>query len=97
MVSGLHQPTNGDAELCYPLSVAHSITLNLSDEAWEDLIEASAFRHQSPEKVAEILLSDVVSDRLMRLASCLEFPNGDVGARHDEYIGASILAESERD
>ena len=77
--------------------MGHTLTLNLPDNAWQDLLRASHDRNEPPEVVAEKLLSEAVSDPLMSLFGCLEYSSSDIGERHDEYIGQSILDEAERD
>ena len=77
--------------------MGHSITLNLPDKAWQDLLRAGRERNETPETVAEKLLSDAISDPLMSLFGCLEYSGSDISERHDEYIGAGIHAEQGRD
>jgi hypothetical protein len=77
--------------------MGHSITLNLPDDAWQNLLRASRDRNETPEMAAEKLLSEAVSDPLMSLSGCLEYSRADISERHDEYIGAGILAELDRD
>ncbi len=76
--------------------MGHSITLNLPEKAWEDILRAGRERNEAPEAVAETLLSDAVSDPLMSLFGCLEHSTSDVAERHDEYIGLGIRAEQDR-
>lgn len=76
--------------------MGHSITINLSDKAWQDLLRAGQDRNEAPEAVAEKLLSDVISDPLMSLFGSLEYSSADISERHDEYIGAGIHAEQDR-
>jgi hypothetical protein len=76
--------------------MGHSITINLSDKAYEDLLRASRDRNEAPEAVAEKLLSDAVSDPLISLFGSLEFSSPDIAERHDEYIGAGIHADQDR-
>jgi len=76
--------------------MGHSITINLSDNTWEDLLRAGRDRNQTPEIVAEQLLSDLVADPLLSLAGCVEYAPDDLSERHDEYIGAAIYSEQDR-
>jgi hypothetical protein len=76
--------------------MGHSITLNLPEKAWQDLVRAGRERNEAPERVAEQLLSEVVSDPLVSLFGSLECSSPDISERHDEYIGAGIQAERER-
>ena len=84
-------------KICYAELMGHSITLNLPDKAWQDLLRAGRERNQAPEIVAEALLSDVIADPLMSLFGSLEYSRSDISERHDEYIGAGIRAEQGRD
>jgi hypothetical protein len=77
--------------------MGHSITLNLPEEAWENLLRAGRERRQDPEAVAESLLSDAVSDPLMSLFGCVEHKTSDISERHDEYIGIGIRTEQDHD
>ena len=72
--------------------MGHSITINLSDKTWQDLLRAGRDRNQPPETVAEQLLSDLVADPLMRLPGCIESPITDLSERLDEYLGLELLA-----
>lgn len=74
--------------------MGHPITLNLPEQAWQDLLRAGRERNEDPAAVAQQLLADAVADPVLRLAGCLSFPPGDLSERHDEYIGAAIYAES---
>lgn len=76
--------------------MGHSITLNLPDKAWQDLLRAGRERNEAPEAVAEKLLCDAVSDPLMSLFGCLEYSRSDISERHDEYLGIGIRAEQDR-
>ena len=76
--------------------MGHSITLNLPEKAWQDLLRAGVERNEAPEAVAETLLSDAVSDPLMSLFGCLEYSSSDIAERHDDYIGLSIRAEQDQ-
>jgi hypothetical protein len=76
--------------------MGHSITLNLPEKTWQDLLRAGRDRQQAPEAVAEQLLADAVSDPLMSLFGSLEYPVSDISERHDEYIGAGIRSEQDR-
>jgi hypothetical protein len=76
--------------------MGHSITLNLPERAWQDLLRAGRERNEPPEAVAESLLSDAVSDPLMSLFGSLEYTSPDVSEKHDDYIGAGIRAEQDR-
>ncbi len=77
--------------------MGHSITLNLTEKVWQDLLRAGRERNQAPEIAAEALLSDVIADPLISLFGSLEYSRSDISERHDEYIGAGIRAEQGRD
>ena len=77
--------------------MVNTITINLSDKAWADLLRAGRDRHEAPEKVAEQLLSDVVSDPLLSLSGVIESAETDISAHHDQYLGSGIYAEQGRD
>lgn len=78
------------------MEMSHSITLNLPEEAWLDLLRAGRDRNQEPEAVAEQLLCDAVSDPLMSLFGSLEYSSSDLSDRHDEYLASGIHAEQDR-
>jgi hypothetical protein len=67
------------------------LTLELTDEVYDSLIEAGQIRGEAPVAVATQLLTDMLSDPLMRLAGSLSSPVSDVSERHDEYIGEGLL------
>ncbi len=62
--------------------MADSITLNLSEEAWQDLLRAASARGESPEAAAEALLSDRISGPHLSLAGCIPDEDGDLAERH---------------
>jgi hypothetical protein len=72
--------------------MSHMVTLNLSDEAYDELLRAARDRDQSPESVASRILDDSLSDPLLRLSGCIESPVTDLSERHDEYLGQELLA-----
>lgn len=71
--------------------MSHTLTLELPDEAYDSLIQAGQLRGEAPGAVATQLLTDILSDPLMRLAGSLSAPVSDIGERHDEYIGQGLL------
>jgi len=77
--------------------MSQTLTLNLPDEAYNALVRACQDRGELPEAVASQLLADALSDPLISLFACLEYSRPDVAERHDEYIGAGISAEQNRD
>ena len=77
--------------------MSQTLTLNLPDEAYKTLVQACRDRGELPETVASQLLADALSDPLVSLFGCLEYSRPDVAERHDEYIGAGIGAEQDRD
>lgn len=71
--------------------MGHTLTLELTDDAYDSLVQAGQIRGQAPGAVATQLLTDILSDPLMCLAGSLSAPVSDVGERHDEYIGQGLL------
>jgi len=71
--------------------MSHTLTLNLTDEAYNELLRAARERDQSPESVASRLLDSSLSDPLLRLSGCIESPITDLSERHDEYLGRELL------
>jgi hypothetical protein len=71
--------------------MSHTLTLNLSDETYDELLRAARVREQSPESVASRLLGSSLSDPLLRLSGCIDSPVTDVAERHDEYLGRELL------
>jgi len=41
------------------------------------------------------ILADTLCDPVLNLAGCISFNSPDIAARHDEYIGAGILATAD--
>jgi hypothetical protein len=78
------------------MMMSQALMLNLSDEAYSALVQASRDRSEPPESVASKLLADALSDPLVSLFGCLECSRHDVGELHDQYIGQGILDERDR-
>jgi hypothetical protein len=57
------------------------------------LVRAAEEKGQPLESLAADILADNLTDPVMKLAGCLFMPFTDIGERHDEYIGASLLAQ----
>jgi hypothetical protein len=66
------------------------LVLNLSDEAYEELVRFSGEERQTPELIASRILNDLLPDPLLRLSGAVKSPVADVGVRHDEYLGEGI-------
>jgi hypothetical protein len=71
--------------------MSQTLTLNLSDEAYDELLRAARERDQSPESVASKILDSSLSDPLLRLSGCIDSPITDVAERHDEYLGRELF------
>lgn len=67
--------------------------LNLSDEAYEELVRTSSEESQTPELIASKILNDLLPDPLLRLSGAIKSPAADIGLRHDEYIGEGIRSK----
>lgn len=76
--------------------MGHSITIDLSDEAYKELVAIADRKSQVPELVASEILNDLLPDPLLKLAGTIDSPVRDVAERHDEYIGEGIYAEFSR-
>lgn len=70
--------------------MGHTLVLDVSDEAYEELLRISGKATQSPEAAASKILNELLPDPLLRLCGTIDSPVTDVAARHDEYIGESI-------
>jgi hypothetical protein len=76
--------------------MSHTLVLNLSDEAYEELVRVSCEESQTPELIAAKILDDLLPDPLLRLSGAIKSPIADVGIRHDEYIGDGIHSSHTR-
>jgi hypothetical protein len=79
-------------KLCYGKTMSHTLVLEIPDEAYQGLVRSASEKGKSPEKIAVEILADTLGDPVLNLAGCLTFHSPDIAARHDEYIGAGILA-----
>jgi hypothetical protein len=70
--------------------MSHTLVVNLSDEAYAELVRASSEERQTPEAIASKILDNVLPDPLLRLSGAIKTPIADIAARHDEYIGEGI-------
>ena len=78
--------------------MSHQITLNLSDEVYQPLLENAQRAGQSVEAVAQDCLANVFRakagyGRLRRWAGAFASDVTDAGLRHDEYLGQALLDE----
>jgi hypothetical protein len=70
--------------------MSRTLVLNLSDEAYEELVRVSSEECQTPELTASKILNDILPDPLLRLSGAIKSPVSDIGVRHDESIGEGI-------
>ncbi len=75
--------------------MSHTLVLEIPDEAYQGLVRSAGEKGQSPEKTAADILADTLGDPVLNLAGCLSFQSPDIAERHDEYIGAGIMAAAE--
>lgn len=76
--------------------MSHTLVLDVSDEAYDELVRVSSKAAQSPEAAASKILNELLPDPLLRLCGTIESPVADVAARHDEYVGESIRSGDRR-
>lgn len=76
--------------------MSHTLVLNVSDDAYEELVRASNQKRQSPEMLASKMLNELLPDPLLKLVGTIKSSVPDVAARHDEYIGDGIHAGHSR-
>ena len=72
--------------------MSQTLTLQIADDTYAELLRSANDRQQAPETIAAEVLSELFDDPLMRLAGTFTGPAHDVAARHDHYIGASLAA-----
>ena len=76
--------------------MSHTLTIAVSDEAYEELVCIGSKKSQAPEKVASEILNDLLPDPLLKLMGTIDSPVPDVAERHDQYIGEGIYADHVR-
>jgi hypothetical protein len=76
--------------------MSHRLVLDVSDEAYEELVRVSGERSQAPELVASKILNDLLPDPLLKLTGAIKSPATDVASRHDDYIGEGIQSSHVR-
>ena len=69
--------------------------LEIPDEEYQDLVRSAKEKGQSAERTAAEIPADTLGDPVLNLAGCLSFDSPDIGARHDDYVGAGILVNTE--
>ncbi len=74
--------------------MSHTLVLNLSDQAYEELVRMSGDERQPPELIAAKILNDLLPDPLLRLCGIIESPVEDVGVHHDKSIGDGIQSHT---
>ena len=70
--------------------------LNLSDEAYAELVRFSGEKCQTPELIASKMLNDLLPDPLLKLSGAIKSPTADIAVHHDEYIGEGIRSSQIR-
>jgi hypothetical protein len=74
--------------------MSKTVTLKMSDSAYELLIRASVQSGQTPEQVInrwlESRVEPTVNDPLLQLAGAFEFDHSDISENHDRYVGESV-------
>jgi hypothetical protein len=77
--------------------MAHKLTLEIPDEAYEYLRKEAEEMKATPEEIAsewlEATIRRMANDPLLQLAGTLECDVTDVSERHDYYIGQALLEE----
>ncbi len=81
--------------ICYAKIMSHKLVLEIPEDAFEELVRSASRKGQAPERVAVEILANRLTDPVMRLAGCLSMPYADIAKRHDEYIGAGLLPQSD--
>jgi hypothetical protein len=76
--------------------MSHTLVVNLSDEAYEELVRASSEERQTPGVVASKILDDLLDDPLLKLSGAIKTWVADMGVRHDDYIGEGIRSSHTR-
>ena len=71
--------------------MAQTLVLELPQDAWDQLVQTAAQKGLEPSSVACEMLTDSLTDPVMKLAGCLSAPISDVSERHDEYLGVGLL------
>ena len=69
--------------------------VEIPEETYDELVRSASQKGQPPERMAAEILADTLTDPVMKLAGCLSMPFSDIGERHDEYIGAGLLEQSD--
>lgn len=75
--------------------MSRKLTLDIPEDAWDELMRTAKRKGQPAELVAVEILADRLTDPVMRLAGCLSMPCADIAKRHDEYIGAGLLPQTD--
>jgi hypothetical protein len=75
--------------------MAHTLTLSISEEAYQWLQKTANGTSRTPEDLAGEWLAATVQrlseDPLLKLAGAFEWPVSDLAERHDEYIGQGLM------
>ena len=76
--------------------MGHTLTLEVSDEAYDELVLIAVRKSQAPELVASEILNGLLPDPLLKLMGTIDSPLSDIAERHDEYIGEGIYSDHVR-
>jgi hypothetical protein len=67
--------------------MSHEITVAISDNAYQALVQRSAVLRKEPELIAAEVLTDSLSDPLLQLAGSLASDEENVSDAHDAAFG----------
>ena len=68
----------------------HRLVLDVSEEAYAELLRRSGEKSETPEWIASRMLDRLLPDPLLRLAGAIKSTVPDISVRHDEYLGEAI-------
>jgi len=71
--------------------MSRKLKIELSEEAYEALVQAGQEKGEPPEALAARLVTVTFTDPLLKLAGCIKSPIKDVAKRHDKYLGRAIM------
>jgi hypothetical protein len=78
----------------------HTLTLELPDDIYEPLLHQAQRNASTPEALltqwAIKAVQPVPEDPLLKLLGSIEGDVSDISAKHDDYLGRSLLTDSAR-